>query len=162
RNGKRYRRETNTTPQWAGSCWYYIRYLDAKNDKAFCSPERAKHWLPVDLYVGGAEHAVLHLLYSRFWHMVLNDRGYLPVPELAQRQALQARDEHHAAVGRLVLVLHPLPGREERQGVLLPGEGKALVAGRSVRRRGGTCRAPSAVQPLLAHGVARPRLPAGA
>src|SRR5205823_6279209 len=80
----------------------------------------------------------------------------------AQRQALQARDEHHAAVGRLVLVLHPLPGREERQGVLLPGEGKALVAGRSVRRRGGTCRAPSAVQPLLAHGVERPRLPAGA
>jgi leucyl-tRNA synthetase len=85
RGGKRYKRETNTMPQWAGSCWYYIRYLDAKNDKAFVAPEKAKRWLPVDLYVGGAEHAVLHLLYSRFWHMVLFDRGYLPVPEPFQR-----------------------------------------------------------------------------
>ncbi len=85
RHGKRYRRETNTMPQWAGSCWYYIRYLDPNNDKAFCAPDKAKHWLPVDLYVGGAEHAVLHLLYSRFWHMVLYDRGYLPVPEPFQR-----------------------------------------------------------------------------
>jgi leucyl-tRNA synthetase len=85
RHGKRYKRETNTMPQWAGSCWYYIRYLDPKNDKAFCAPEKAKHFLPVDLYVGGAEHAVLHLLYSRFWHMVLFDRGYLPTPEPFQR-----------------------------------------------------------------------------
>jgi leucyl-tRNA synthetase len=85
RNGKRYKRETNTMPQWAGSCWYYIRYLDPKNDKAFCSPEKAKRGLPVDLYVGGAEHAVLHLLYSRFWHKVLYDRGYLPTPEPFQR-----------------------------------------------------------------------------
>jgi leucyl-tRNA synthetase len=80
-DGKKYRRETNTMPQWAGSCWYYIRYLDPKNDKQFCSPAKAKHWLPVDLYVGGAEHAVLHLLYSRFWHKVLHDRGHLPTPE---------------------------------------------------------------------------------
>jgi leucyl-tRNA synthetase len=85
RHGKRYKRETNTMPQWAGSCWYYIRYLDPENDKAFCAPDKAKHWLPVDLYVGGAEHAVLHLLYSRFWHMVLYDRGYLPTPEPFQR-----------------------------------------------------------------------------
>jgi leucyl-tRNA synthetase len=85
RHGKRYKRETNTMPQWAGSCWYYIRYLDPKNDQAFCAPDKAKRWLPVDLYVGGAEHAVLHLLYSRFWHMVLYDRGYLPVPEPFQR-----------------------------------------------------------------------------
>jgi leucyl-tRNA synthetase len=85
RNGKHYKRETNTMPQWAGSCWYYIRYLDPKNDKAFCSPDKAKHWLPVDLYVGGAEHAVLHLLYSRFWHKVLYDRGHLPSPEPFQR-----------------------------------------------------------------------------
>jgi leucyl-tRNA synthetase len=85
RHGKRYKRETNTMPQWAGSCWYYIRYLDPKNDKAFCSPDKAKRWLPVDLYVGGAEHAVLHLLYSRFWHKVLYDRGYLPTPEPFQR-----------------------------------------------------------------------------
>ncbi|HEX5269039.1 MAG TPA: class I tRNA ligase family protein, partial [Gemmataceae bacterium] len=85
RDGKRYKRETNTMPQWAGSCWYYIRYLDPKSDKAFCSPEKAKHWLPVDLYVGGAEHAVLHLLYSRFWHKVLYDRGHLPSDEPFQR-----------------------------------------------------------------------------
>lgn len=79
--GTQYRRETNTMPQWAGSCWYYLRYLDPKNDSSFCSPEKAKRWLPVDLYVGGAEHAVLHLLYSRFWHKVLFDRGHVPTPE---------------------------------------------------------------------------------
>lgn len=84
-DGKRYRRETNTMPQWAGSCWYYLRYLDPKNDKQFCAPEKAKYWLPVDLYVGGAEHAVLHLLYSRFWHKVLFDRGHLPSPEPFQK-----------------------------------------------------------------------------
>src|SRR5262249_49924394 len=65
RNGKRYKRETNTMPQWAGSCWYYLRYLDPKNDKVFCGPQKEQYWAPVDLYVGGAEHAVLHLLYSR-------------------------------------------------------------------------------------------------
>jgi leucyl-tRNA synthetase len=80
-DGKKYRRETNTMPQWAGSCWYYLRYLDPKNNNAACDPAKAKHWLPVDLYVGGAEHAVLHLLYSRFWHKVLFDRGYLPCAE---------------------------------------------------------------------------------
>lgn len=85
RDGKRYRRETNTMPQWAGSCWYFLRYLDAKNDKAFCDPARLKQWLPIDLYVGGAEHAVLHLLYSRFWHKVLFDRGYVPCAEPFQR-----------------------------------------------------------------------------
>src|SRR5262245_35225524 len=80
-DGKKYRRETNTMPQWAGSCWYYLRYLDPRNDQSFCAPEKAKRWLPVDLYVGGAEHAVLHLLYSRFWHKVLYDRGHVPTPE---------------------------------------------------------------------------------
>jgi leucyl-tRNA synthetase len=68
-------------PQWAGSCWYYLRYLDPRNDQSFCAPEKAKQWLPVDLYIGGAEHAVLHLLYSRFWHKVLYDRGHVPTPE---------------------------------------------------------------------------------
>ncbi|MBM3992593.1 MAG: leucine--tRNA ligase [Planctomycetes bacterium] len=85
KNGKRYRRETNTMPQWAGSCWYYLRYLDAKNDKAFCDSAKLKQWLPVDLYVGGAEHAVLHLLYSRFWHKVLFDRGHVPCAEPFKR-----------------------------------------------------------------------------
>jgi leucyl-tRNA synthetase len=83
--GQRYRRETNTMPQWAGSCWYYIRYLDPKNSKSFCDPAKTKHWLPVDLYVGGAEHAVLHLLYARFWHKVLFDRGHVFCPEPFQR-----------------------------------------------------------------------------
>ncbi len=83
--GKKYRRETNTMPQWAGSCWYFLRYIDPHNDKAFADPAKLKHWLPIDLYVGGAEHAVLHLLYSRFWHKVLFDRGYLPCPEPFQR-----------------------------------------------------------------------------
>ena len=78
-------RETNTMPQWAGSCWYYLRYIDPHNDKAIGDPELLKHWLPVDLYVGGAEHAVLHLLYSRFWHKVLYDQGILPTPEPFQK-----------------------------------------------------------------------------
>ncbi|MBY0525629.1 MAG: class I tRNA ligase family protein [Gemmataceae bacterium] len=81
RDGKRYLRETNTMPQWAGSCWYYLRYLDPHNNEMLCDPAKAKHWLPVDLYVGGAEHAVLHLLYSRFWHKVLFDRGHVHTPE---------------------------------------------------------------------------------
>jgi leucyl-tRNA synthetase len=85
RNGKRYQRETNTMPQWAGSCWYYLRYLDPHNDKAFCDPAKANYWLPVDLYVGGAEHAVLHLLYARFWHKVLYDRGHVSTPEPFQK-----------------------------------------------------------------------------
>jgi leucyl-tRNA synthetase len=83
--GKKYKRETNTMPQWAGSCWYFLRYIDPKNPNAFADPAKLKHWLPIDLYVGGAEHAVLHLLYARFWHKVLFDRGYLPCPEPFQR-----------------------------------------------------------------------------
>jgi leucyl-tRNA synthetase len=85
RNGKKYRRETNTMPQWAGSCWYYLRYIDPHNDEQFADPDKLRYWLPVDLYVGGAEHAVLHLLYARFWHKVLYDRGYVPCPEPFQR-----------------------------------------------------------------------------
>jgi leucyl-tRNA synthetase len=80
-DGKRYKRETNTMPQWAGSCWYYLRFLDPKNSKALVDPELEKAWMPVDLYVGGAEHAVLHLLYARFWHKVLYDRGYVSMAE---------------------------------------------------------------------------------
>ena len=78
-------RETNTMPQWAGSCWYYLRYIDPKNDEMIGDPQLLEHWLPVDLYVGGAEHAVLHLLYSRFWHKVLYDQGILPTPEPFQK-----------------------------------------------------------------------------
>jgi len=79
--GAHAKRETNTMPQWAGSCWYYLRYLDPKNDRAFASREAIDYWMPVDLYVGGAEHAVLHLLYSRFWHKVLYDLGLVNTDE---------------------------------------------------------------------------------
>ena len=83
--GRKGVRETNTMPQWAGSCWYYLRYIDPTNDTAFADPELLRQWLPVDLYVGGAEHAVLHLLYARFWHKVLFDLGLVPTPEPFQR-----------------------------------------------------------------------------
>ena len=79
--GKPAKRETNTMPQWAGSCWYYLRFLDPHNEKELCSKENEKYWMPVDLYLGGAEHAVLHLLYARFWHKVLYDLGYVSTPE---------------------------------------------------------------------------------
>ncbi|CAM4267159.1 leucine--tRNA ligase [Paenibacillus tarimensis] len=79
--GMKARRETNTMPQWAGSCWYYLRFIDPHNDKEICSPEKQKQWLPVDLYIGGAEHAVLHLLYARFWHKVLYDLGVVATKE---------------------------------------------------------------------------------
>lgn len=75
------KRETNTMPQWGGSCWYYLRYLDPHNKKEFCSAEKEKYWMPVDLYIGGAEHAVLHLLYARFWHKVLYDAGLVSTKE---------------------------------------------------------------------------------
>ncbi len=84
-DGKRYRRETNTMPQWAGSCWYYLRFIDPHNDTAFCDPAKEKAWMPVDLYGGGAEHAVLHLLYARFWHKVLFDRGFVSSREPFQK-----------------------------------------------------------------------------
>jgi leucyl-tRNA synthetase len=80
-DGKRYRRETNTMPQWAGSCWYYLRFISPGCEGAFVDREQEAAWMPVDLYIGGAEHAVLHLLYSRFWHKVLYDRGYVSHPE---------------------------------------------------------------------------------
>jgi leucyl-tRNA synthetase len=85
------KRETNTMPQWAGSCWYYLRYLDPRNSKAFASKEAIDYWMPVDLYVGGAEHAVLHLLYARFWHKVLFDLGIVNTDEPFQRLVNQGQ-----------------------------------------------------------------------
>ncbi len=88
-------RETNTMPQWAGSCWYYLRYLQPDNDQQLGDPEAIKYWSPVDLYVGGAEHAVLHLLYARFWHKVLFDLGYVshrePFQKLVNQGMIQGR-----------------------------------------------------------------------
>ena len=84
-SGKVYVRETNTMPQWAGSCWYYLRFIDPHNDDQAWDLEKEKYWMPVDLYVGGAEHAVLHLLYARFWHKVLFDLGYVSTREPFQK-----------------------------------------------------------------------------
>jgi len=80
-DGSKAKRETNTMPQWAGSCWYYLRYIDPDNDTSGWDGEKEKYWMPVDLYIGGAEHAVLHLLYARFWHKLLYDLGYVSTKE---------------------------------------------------------------------------------
>eukprot|EP00904_Undaria_pinnatifida_P004189 jgi/Undpi1/13771/HiC_scaffold_9.g03422.m1 len=85
KGGKWFARETNTMPQWAGSCWYYLRFTDTKNTEAGWSRKADQDWMPVDLYVGGQEHAVLHLLYARFWHKVLHDLGHVKDPEPFQR-----------------------------------------------------------------------------
>lgn len=85
KNGRKGRRETNTMPQWAGSSWYYLRYIDPHNDEKLADYDLLKKWLPVDLYIGGAEHAVLHLLYARFWHKVLYDLGVVPTKEPFQK-----------------------------------------------------------------------------
>lgn len=79
------KRETNTMPQWAGSCWYYLRFIDPKNSKSLVDKEKEKYWMSVDWYIGGAEHAVLHLLYSRFWHKVLYDIGAISSREPFQK-----------------------------------------------------------------------------
>jgi leucyl-tRNA synthetase len=96
-------RETNTMPQWAGSCWYYLRFLDPRNDEALVDPVAEKYWMPVDLYVGGAEHAVLHLLYARFWHKVLYDIGVVSTKEPFQKlfnQGMILAFSYRDAIGR--------------------------------------------------------------
>ena len=98
-DGRAYTRETNTMPQWAGSCWYYLRYLDPRNEERLVDPAKEKYWMPVDLYVGGVEHAVLHLLYARFWHKVLFDLGHVSTPEpfarLVNQGLILGETEHH-------------------------------------------------------------------
>jgi leucyl-tRNA synthetase len=84
-DGSKAKRETNTMPQWAGSCWYYLRYLDPDNNSRGWDAEKEQYWMPVDLYIGGAEHAVLHLLYARFWHKLLYDLGYVTTKEPFQK-----------------------------------------------------------------------------
>ncbi|HHY72619.1 MAG TPA: leucine--tRNA ligase [Bacillus bacterium] len=83
--GKKGRRETNTMPQWAGSCWYFLRFIDPTNSEHLADPEKLKQWLPIDIYIGGAEHAVLHLLYARFWYKFLYDIGVVPTKEPFQK-----------------------------------------------------------------------------
>jgi leucyl-tRNA synthetase len=105
-NGRKGRRETNTMPQWAGSCWYYLRFIDPHNRERFCDPQLERAWMPVDLYVGGAEHAVLHLLYARFWHKLLFDLGHVSTEEPFQHLYNQG-------------MLHA-PAFRDARGVLVP------------------------------------------
>jgi leucyl-tRNA synthetase len=105
KDGREYARETNTMPQWAGSCWYYLRFCDPLNTQKAWDPEKERYWMPVDLYVGGAEHAVLHLLYSRFWHKVLFDRGYVSTMEPFQRlvnQGMILSVTYRTSEGRII------------------------------------------------------------
>jgi leucyl-tRNA synthetase len=109
---KKARFETNTMPQWAGSCWYYLRYIDPNNDKNFVDKEKEKYWMNdgVDLYVGGAEHAVLHLLYARFWHKVLYDYGYVSTTEPFKKlfhQGLIIGEDGHKMSKSLGNVVNP-------------------------------------------------------
>ncbi|HSW38043.1 MAG TPA: leucine--tRNA ligase, partial [Acidobacteriota bacterium] len=130
REGKRFLRETNTMPQWAGSCWYYLRFCDPGNNQLPWDPEKERYWMPVDLYVGGAEHAVLHLLYSRFWHKVLFDRGYVSTMEPFRKlvnQGMILSVTYRDAEGRIV------PYRKIRFE-----EGKALCAETNEELRGET------------------------
>ena len=120
KDGKWFARETNTMPQWAGSCWYYLRFMDPKNADAPFSREAADRWLPVDLYVGGAEHAVLHLLYARFWHKVLFDSGLVGCPEpfkkLVNQGMILGEIEHTAytnAAGEFVSRQHVAERQDE-------------------------------------------------
>src|SRR5262249_48068867 len=127
RYSERYRRETNTMPQWAGSCWYYLRFLDPHNDQLPWDPAKERYWMPVDLYVGGAEHAVLHLLYSRFWHKVLYDRGLVSTPEAFQKLVNQGM-----ILGEVQYRLFSLPSGEPISVTELEGKGinvSALLQG---------------------------------
>jgi leucyl-tRNA synthetase len=134
------RRETNTMPQWAGSCWYYLRYIDPTNSLALANPELERYWMPVDLYIGGAEHAVLHLLYARFWHKVLFDAGIVSTPEpflklvhqgmiLGELEYTAYADEHGAAVS----AEHVRNGHDTRTG---RGVTAAKVADSAVEKQG--------------------------
>jgi leucyl-tRNA synthetase len=127
-DGKRARRETNTMPQWAGSCWYYLRYIDPTNSERLIDPKLEKYWLPVDLYVGGSEHAVLHLLYARFWHKVLYDAKIISTPEpfvkLVHQGMILGELEftcYRDAAGHAVSLQHVRDGKDTRTGEAVTG-----------------------------------------
>jgi len=107
RDGQSYRRDLNTMPQWAGSCWYYLRFIDPHNADRFCGAEAERYWMPVDLYVGGAEHAVLHLLYARFWHKFLYDLGYVSTREPFMKLFNQGMIQSFAYRDRRDIVMGP-------------------------------------------------------
>ena len=126
RDGRWFARETNTMPQWAGSCWYYLRYCDPHNDEEGWSKSAAKRWLPVDLYVGGAEHAVLHLLYARFWHKVLFDAGHVEVDEPFRRLVHQGM-----ILGEIEYTAY------RKDGALIDATHVRTVDGKPIDKRGG-------------------------
>ncbi|MFO0801290.1 MAG: leucine--tRNA ligase [Gemmataceae bacterium] len=149
RDGTSYKRETNTMPQWAGSCWYFLRYIDPRNADALADPEKLRYWLPVDLYVGGAEHAVLHLLYSRFWHKVLFDRGYVPCAEPFQRLVNQGMilgeyeyhlspESHAANQARLSELGLAAVERDEGESFALRENGANIADERIEKKKGKT------------------------
>jgi leucyl-tRNA synthetase len=126
--GRRARRETNTMPQWAGSCWYYLRFIDPTNPSQLVDPQLEKYWLPVDLYVGGSEHAVLHLLYARFWHKVLYDAKVVSTPEpflkLVHQGMILGELEYTCfrdAAGTAVSAEHVREGKDSRTGTAVTG-----------------------------------------
>ncbi|MEW5300771.1 MAG: hypothetical protein WDW36_003677 [Sanguina aurantia] len=131
RTGGPARRETSTMPQWAGSCWYYLRFIDPKNGGYLVDPEKEKYWMPVDMYVGGAEHAVLHLLYARFWHKVLFDLGVVSTKEPFQRLVSQGM-----ILGEVEYALHT----DDSTGAYVPegtlGSSAVKVAEADVEKRG--------------------------
>ncbi|MBI2194115.1 MAG: leucine--tRNA ligase [Planctomycetes bacterium] len=128
--GRPARRETNTMPNWAGSCWYYLRFIDPKNNQVGWDPAKERYWMPVDLYVGGREHAVLHLLYARFWHKVLYDRGIVSTPEPFQRLFHQGLILAFAYEDAATSALVPTDQVEERA----PGEFARKDTGKPVRQ----------------------------
>jgi leucyl-tRNA synthetase len=155
KDGKWYARETNTMPQWAGSCWYYLRFLDPKNDKEPWSREAYDAWMPVDLYVGGSEHAVLHLLYARFWHKVLFDLGLVKHDEPFQKlvhQGLILGEVEHVVFHEAIAVPGSRAKREDN-GWVDAETGKGLVERRmrssELDERGGTFYLREADVPVL-------------
>ncbi|MFO0596534.1 MAG: leucine--tRNA ligase [Myxococcaceae bacterium] len=132
-DGRKGVREINTMPQWAGSCWYYLRYLDPKNTQAAWDKELEKYWMPVDLYVGGVEHAVLHLLYARFWHKVLFDCGYVSTKEPFQKLFNQGMilaysfSQQGASVGEGARYFSPKDVDDREDGAFLKSTGEKVV-----------------------------------
>ncbi len=128
-SGQPARRETNTMPQWAGSCWYFLRYIDPHNTQRLVDPELDSYWMPVDLYVGGAEHAVLHLLYARFWHKVLYDAGVVTSPEPFVKLVHQGMILGELEYTQYLLNGAPVSAEQVREGVVI-GDGSSVTAQR--------------------------------
>ncbi|MES2504274.1 MAG: leucine--tRNA ligase [Myxococcota bacterium] len=120
------RRETNTMPQWGGSCWYYLRYLDPQNAEKFCASELEQYWMPVDLYIGGVEHAVLHLLYARFWHKVLFDCGVVSTKEPFQKLFNQGMILAHSYQDDAGKYYYPEEVEPKGNGFVVKASGKAV------------------------------------